>query len=124
MPKKQLLGIMLASLLIGMLIFTGNIPQATTESTKIIVHDNYSMMQKVINNADLPWGNWSHYHNYTEIVDTLLYLNDSYPNIVDVFVIGQSWQNRDIYCIRLTNESNTNPKPQVFFVATIMHARS
>jgi parallel beta-helix repeat protein len=70
----------------------------------------------------LPWGDWKHYHNYTEIVDTLLYLNEKYPNITDVFSIGKSWQNRDIYCIRLTNESNTHPKPKLFFVG-YHHAR-
>ncbi|MCW3980593.1 MAG: hypothetical protein NWF11_03875, partial [Candidatus Bathyarchaeota archaeon] len=30
------------------------------------------------------------YHNYTEIMDTLLNLNDTYPTIVDVFSIGKS----------------------------------
>jgi len=69
-----------------------------------------------------PWGDWIHYHNYTEVVDTLLFLNASYPNIVDVFSIGKSWQNRDIYCIRLTNESNVHPKPKLFFVG-YHHAR-
>jgi hypothetical protein len=63
-----------------------------------------------------PWGDWKHYHNYTEIVNTLLYLNDCYPNIVDVFSIGKSWLGKDIYCIRLTNEASANAKPQVFFV--------
>lgn len=71
---------------------------------------------------DSPWGDWAHYHNYTKIVSTLLYLNSTYPNIVDVFSIGKSWQNRDIYCIRLTNESRTNPKSKVFFVG-YHHAR-
>jgi hypothetical protein len=69
-----------------------------------------------------PWGDWNHYHNYTEIVNTLLYLNDTYPNIVDVFSIGKSWQNKDIYTIRLTNESNTHPKPKLLFVG-YHHAR-
>jgi len=69
-----------------------------------------------------PWGDWKHYHNNNEIVNTLLYLNVTYPSIVDVFSIGKSWQNRDIYCIRLTNESNTHPKPKVFFVG-YHHAR-
>jgi hypothetical protein len=72
--------------------------------------------------ATHPWGNWNHYHNYTEIVNTLLYLNDTYPNIVDVFSIGKSWQNQDIYCIKLTNESNKHPKPKLLFVG-YHHAR-
>jgi hypothetical protein len=82
------------------------------------IQDNYSL----VNLESLPWGNWSHYHNYSEIVATLLYLNETYPNVVDMFPIGKSWQNRDIYCIRLTNESDTQPKPKVFFVG-YHHAR-
>jgi len=69
-----------------------------------------------------PWGDWKHYHNYTEIVNTLLYLNDTYPDFLDVFSIGKSWQNRDIYCIRLTNKNVTRLKSEVFFVG-YHHAR-
>jgi hypothetical protein len=69
-----------------------------------------------------PWGDWGHYHNYTEIVDTVLFLNATYPNIVDAFSIGKSWQNRTIYCIRLTNESNVAPKPKLLFIG-YHHAR-
>ncbi len=70
----------------------------------------------------VPWGDWNHYHNYTEIVNTLLYLNSTYPDIVDVFSIGKSWQNKDIYCIRLTNENAVYSKPKLFFVG-YHHAR-
>lgn len=69
-----------------------------------------------------PWGDWKHYHNYSEIVNTLFYLNLTYPDLVDLFSIGKSWQNRDIYCIRLTNENITRLKPKVFFVG-YHHAR-
>jgi hypothetical protein len=56
------------------------------------------------------------------MVTILLALNQTYPNIVDVFSIGKSWQNRDIYCVRLTNESDPIPKPQVLFTS-YHHAR-
>ena len=69
-----------------------------------------------------PWGDWTHYHNYTEIVNTLLYLNNTFQDIVDLFPIGKSWQNKTIYCIRLTNESNTHPKPKLLFIG-YHHAR-
>jgi len=69
-----------------------------------------------------PWGDWKHYHNYTEIVSTLQYLNSTYPTIIGVFSVGKSWQNQDIYGIRLTNENMTHPKPKVFFVG-YHHAR-
>ena len=69
-----------------------------------------------------PWEDFNHYHNYTEIVNILLYLNDTYPNVVDVFSIGKSWNGREIYCIRLTNEFRVRSKPQVLFVG-YHHAR-
>ncbi|NWG11486.1 hypothetical protein HXY33_07075 [Candidatus Bathyarchaeota archaeon] len=65
---------------------------------------------------------WTHYHNYTEITTALFTLNDTYPNLVDVFSIGKSAQNADIYCVRLTNEIDTRPKPKVLFVG-YHHAR-
>ena len=68
------------------------------------------------------FGDWTHYHNYSEVVNTLLYLNATYPNVVQVFSIGKSWQNRTIYCIRLTNETDTSPKAEVLFVG-YHHAR-
>lgn len=88
---------------------------------------NHSPMQndtgsEGIEDTHPPWGDWNHYHNYMEITGTLLFLNDTYPNIVDVFSTGKSWQNRDIYCIRLTNEDITHPRPKVFFVG-YHHAR-
>jgi carboxypeptidase T len=64
----------------------------------------------------LPPIDWNHYHNYSEVVAIVLALNETYPGIVDVFSIGKSIQNRDIYCVRLTNETDHKLKPEVFFV--------
>ncbi len=99
MKGRILLGIMLTLLLIGMHALAFNISKAESSEPPAT-----------------PWGDWKHYHNYAEIVDTLLYLNTTYPDIVDVFRIGESWQGRTIYCVRLTSESQTQPKPKVLFV--------
>jgi len=66
--------------------------------------------------ASLPRIDWVHYHNYTEIITVLSALNDTYPYVVDVFSIGKSWRNQDVFCVRLTNENNGKPKPEVLFV--------
>lgn len=68
------------------------------------------------------WTDWAHFHNYTGIVKTLTYLNSSFPTLVDVFSIGKSWLNNDIYCIRLTNENITRQKVKLFYVG-YHHAR-
>lgn len=82
--------------------------------------DQYPLIQP--SSWTLPWGDWNHYHNYTEIVNTLLYLNNTYPSIVEVRSIGKSWQNKDIYCIKLTNRQITHQKPKVLFIS-YHHAR-
>jgi hypothetical protein len=111
LKRKTVSVIMLALLLTSILMFN-------TKPTKALVEGNIYTFQDL----ESPWSDWTHYHNYTEIINTLLYLNDTYPNIVEVFSIGESWQDRSIYCIRLTNETNTHPKPKVFFVG-YHHAR-
>ena len=88
--------------------------------TMITPGDKFSV--KAENRNSLTSTNWNKYHNYTEIVNILLELNNIYPNIVDVFSVGKSWQNRTIYCLRLTNESITYPKPAILFVG-YHHAR-
>lgn len=65
---------------------------------------------------------WDKYHNYIEIEGILLELNATYPEITDVFSIGKSWQNKTIYCVRLTNESDDYPKPAMLLVG-YHHAR-
>jgi len=111
--KRVVSETMLILLLTNMLTLAYNIQQAKVSGTYYIRADD------LLTN---PWGDWKHYHNYTEIVSTLIFLNETYPDLVDVFSIGKSWQDRDIYCIRLTNESDARPKPQVFFVG-YHHAR-
>jgi hypothetical protein len=72
--------------------------------------------------AGATWTDWTHYHNYTEVVTALQQLNSSFPTLVDLFSIGRSWNNLDIYCVKLTNENLTHRKPQVLFVG-YHHAR-
>ena len=62
------------------------------------------------------------YHNYTELTNKLHHLNTIVPEIVDVFSIGQSYQGREIWCVRLTNESASTAKTE-FYVVGAHHAR-
>ena len=87
-----------------------------------LANTGFTNQDIVKNNPVLNIISWNKYHNYTEIVNILLELNATYPNIVDVFPIGGSRQNRTIYCLRLTNESITDPKPAILFVG-YHHAR-
>jgi parallel beta-helix repeat protein len=84
--------------------------------------DGYNLDNYPLVSPWTPWGDWQHYHDYSEIVNTLFYLNDQYPNIAELFSIGKSYEGKDIYCLKLTNETNIYPKPKVFFVG-YHHAR-
>jgi hypothetical protein len=50
------------------------------------------------------------YHNYYGTIDVLNEFQIKYPNLVNVFSIGNSVLGKDIWCIRITNENNTKPK--------------
>jgi hypothetical protein len=54
--------------------------------------------------------------------EALNVLNEYFPDLVDVFSIGVSRENRTIYCIRITNEWSTNNKTQLLVVG-YHHAR-
>ena len=57
------------------------------------------------------------YHNYSELVNKLEKLNTTFPEIIHVFSIGKTYFGREIYCIRITNESITLPKTEVLIVS-------
>ncbi|MEQ9716324.1 MAG: M14 family metallopeptidase [Candidatus Asgardarchaeum sp.] len=46
---------------------------------------------------------WNRYFNYTEIVDFLRTLKENYSDLVELFSIGKSYENRSIWALRLTN---------------------
>lgn len=56
------------------------------------------------------------YHNYSELVIKLKDLNTTYPEIIQVFTIGKTYFGREIYCVRITNESILFPKTEVVIV--------
>ena len=69
------------------------------------------------------WGeNLGPYHNYTELTEKLVLLNSTFPEIVDVFSIGKTWHNNDVWCVKLTNETITSSKTEYYIVAE-HHAR-
>lgn len=65
---------------------------------------------------------WNKYHNYSEIVNFLKELNESYSEIVKIYSIGKTWNNRDIWCIELSSHVSSKFKPALFIVS-YHHAR-
>ncbi len=94
-----------------------------SSSTGALSHSQKARSLNIASEAsELPWSDWTHYHGYSEIVNTLLYLNSTSPGLVDVFSIGESALGREIYCLRLTNENVTCRKTEILFVG-YHHAR-
>lgn len=55
------------------------------------------------------------YHNYSELTDELKYLNETNPDLVDLISIGKSWENRDIWLLKITDENAK--KTDIMYVA-------
>lgn len=56
--------------------------------------------------------NWKDedYHDYYSTTEMLNDFNDRFPGLVDVFSIGKSVLEKDIWCIEITNENNNGRK--------------
>ncbi len=62
------------------------------------------------------------WHNSSEIDEELALWNAAVPELIDWFVIGQSFQGKNLTCVRITNEQITEQKAKSFIVAE-HHAR-
>ena len=78
----------------------------------------------VINGEDVVyWGeDLGPYHNYTEMMNRLFLLESFYPELVDVYSLGKTYNDRDIWCVRLTNKTVTTAKTDFYLVGE-HHAR-
>ena len=56
--------------------------------------------------------NWTEgqYHNYAKTTQFIHDYNEEYPDLIDVFSIGKSVEDRDIWCVKITNENNDSLK--------------
>jgi murein tripeptide amidase MpaA len=72
--------------------------------------------------ADFPAADWR-YHSYDEMVTEIHAAEITYPAIVDVFSIGQSYQGREIWAAKVSdNVAIDEAEPEILFDA-LTHAR-
>jgi carboxypeptidase T len=65
----------------------------------------------------------SAYHNYTEMSNAIAQVAASYPSITSRFSIGKSYENRDIWAMKISdNVATDESEPEVLFVG-LHHAR-
>ena len=63
------------------------------------------------------------YHTYQESIDAMKAAAKKYPEITQYSVIGKSWENRDIACLKISdNASKDEDEPESIFMGA-HHAR-
>ena len=57
------------------------------------------------------------FHDPVELDEEIEMIHSSVPELVDLEVIGESYEGRNISCLRITNEQNTVQKAKTLIVA-------
>ncbi|MDO8055500.1 MAG: M14 family zinc carboxypeptidase, partial [Candidatus Hermodarchaeota archaeon] len=57
------------------------------------------------------------FHDYDEMQEEIAYFHTQAPELIDLEVIGRSYEGRDITCLRITNETNPLQKAKTLVVA-------
>jgi murein tripeptide amidase MpaA len=60
--------------------------------------------------------NWDRYLKYDELTSALRGLSETYPDLCEMYSIGKTWQDRDIWCLEITNKKIGKPseKPGLY----------
>ena len=48
---------------------------------------------------------WNHRYTYAELESQLAKMNETYTDITDLYPIGSSWQERNLWCLEITNKN-------------------
>jgi len=65
----------------------------------------------------------SQYHTFSETEDILTDTANNYPEITNLYSLGKSYENRDIWCLKISDNPESNEdEPGVFFMG-LHHAR-
>ncbi len=66
---------------------------------------------------------YSGYHNWPEMVGEIMQAARDYPSIVKVFSIGKSYQGRDIWMAKVSDNVNTDENEPEVLIDALHHAR-
>ncbi|XP_057375607.1 carboxypeptidase B-like [Daphnia carinata] len=82
--------------------------QTAIDKQKINVNSNTSN-SKAAYNMD-----WITYHRLIDIYNFMIYLNTTYPKLVQLTKIGTSYENRPLYVLRISNSSLPGTRPAIW----------
>lgn len=89
-----------------LVFFTG----CMEEKQNLLGEELLNQVIEIDQSSILPFWRDGEYHDYKSTVNMLKGFEGEYPDLVDLFSIGKSVLGRDIWCIRITNENNTDDK--------------
>ena len=87
----------------------------TEESLPLVVEVEVPSISRIWDPVSLLYDD--QYHDSAEVDEEIENIHSSVPELVDVEVIGQSYQGKNITSIRITNEQNTVQKAKTLVVA-------
>lgn len=90
---------------------------ASVDERKIIREFKYSLMNETPPEA-------MYYHDYEQVVQELKKLERGYPDLAKLFILGKTYEERDILALKISknSDSDTSRKPGVVFTG-VHHAR-
>ncbi len=102
---KRALGMILSTALVCSILTPTSLAE---DSSSRPTRELLSMDFKPEDPAQIPKGleiDWNHRYHYNEIEGQLNRLAKAYPQVSDLYSIGTSWQERDLWCLKITNEA-------------------
>lgn len=116
--KKNPLSLKIITILLIILLI--NITGCLEEEPETRSDDEIENRQLEIDNISiLPDWKDGDYHDYQKTAYKLKYLNLRYPDLVELFSIGKSVLNRNIWCIKIANEKSRGQKYSCVIDGTI-----
>lgn len=100
---KQLLCLCLALLLVLGLTACGGSGSTGGKKAELL-----SMDARPDAPSEIPEGldiDWNYRYTFAELEGQLARLAETYPDITNLYSIGTSWQERDLWCMELTNKA-------------------
>lgn len=102
------------SIFIGMILILG--------STHIVAEGSHKISGHALN-SDKLLELEPEYHTYSEVVSELFQIESEHSTIADVFLLGKSYENRDILGIKISDNVSTDEDKPEAFICALHHAR-
>jgi len=132
-PKQNVLLIVLVSVILLPITSATSYNSGSEESVNstylsisdyLWMWDEYSdAPSNLVGDEPIIWGgSLGHYHNYTEIQEKLNFLAETMPVLAKTYSIGQTYNEREIMCLELSDHSYSGAKTEFLLIGQT-HAR-